>query len=127
MTTRDAMPHEFYAPELSAEEYARRLMQIAAQISQPYKTGVPAELQRVLDQMGFHIALETISSALMMAPQAELTQDLYRETIGAQGDINESILASMDQHPQGEELLAKRLRALRERYSRPDRTSDHRR
>lgn len=114
-------------PELSAEEYASRLVQIAAQISQPYKTGVPAELQGVLDQMGLHVALETISSALMMAPQTELTQDLYRETIGAQGDINESILVLIDQHPEVEEILAARLRALRAQYGRSDRTSDRRR
>lgn len=119
--------NEFMGPELSAEEYAGRLVQIAAEISQPYKTGVPMELQGVLDHMGLHVALETISAALMSAPQAELTQDLYRETIEAQGNINERILALIDQHPEGEEILAERLRALRERYSRSDRTSSRRR
>lgn len=114
--------NEFMTPELAAQQYIRELLLIARQLSAPHKQGIPPELQPAIELMGLHIALETISFALISAPQVASTQDLYRETIQAQGGINQGILALLDHHPEHEELLSKRLRAFRAQYHPSSRT-----
>lgn len=67
----------------------------------------------VLDVVAGHVLLESLGTALRLAPQGPLTQDLYPMIVRHQSEFTQATNAMFPEDPHREQTLAKLVRALR--------------
>lgn len=81
--------------------------------AQEAKETVTERERVVLDVVAGHVLLESLGTALRLAPQGPLTQDLYPMIVQHQSDFTQAANAMFPEDLHREQTLAKLVRALR--------------